>query len=842
MTMWPAIDRVIGSVDRSRTVLAQTSSMVAAWTVNSLLGFAFWWVASRTFTQDAVGLASATISASILIGRLTVSGLGTSLAGFMPSYTGKRSALVATGVLIAATIGVVLGFLFAILAPVFSGEYLPLRADLAFLVLFMLGAGLTAIGVVLDQVLLSLRRGDLQLLRNTIFAASKLGFLIIGGYLVGGVAPVLIFGVWALGELISLLVLMALRRSSPRGAPVGFAFGVVLGLARNAIGHHAVSSMRTGPALFMPVLVTGVLSASANAAFYVALILTTALQVVASSATFTLYAVGDRSPADVRHQLRVTLSLSTAIVLVGIIGIVVLGPWFLGLFGPAYVAEAAGSLPWLAACAVPLVIIDHWIALRRIRAEMRGTVAILATSAVAQIVAAFVGAQQAGLTGLAIGWFIALSVTALVVVREVAVAALTSEPERYLTRVHPPVPANAALGSAAAVAVEGDPSHAGGPVRVFQDPPPPATAHITVFIPVRNDGRWLAGAIESVIAQTHPHWDLVVGDNASTDDIEGIVSSFHDPRIRYHRFDEMVSILENWNRTAALCTGDWIQPLAADDRIRPDCLARMAAALEQVSAQGEVPAQAISSCRRVYPDGRSADRTWYGSKPKLPVREGSYSPAEWLVLCTEDGQPPWNVGSVVVRRSVVEASGGFLRPEIGLSADFEGAMRMGAYGHTVYLLDELLDYTVRDDSDGPARLRFNRARGVGDTVVGLAFMNALHVHDEARGITNVERKRIIHAIARSHLQRAGQHRVLPEGQGRAGAIRDVVRAFRWSPAVVLRPANIAFAGAAILAPRFLLDWAKDRLTDRHHAAGSSPAPSTLAPAGVGTGPTRDDVA
>lgn len=821
----PILAQALRTVEQNRVVLTATGSLVAAWGANSLLGFVFWWLASRQFSPAGVGLAGATVSASILIGRLTVSGLGTSLAGFMPTYVGSRSALVATGIIIAAGIGAGLGLAFAVIAPAVSAEYLPLWADPFFVVLFVIGAGLTSVGVVLDQILLSLRRANLQLLRNVTFAASKVGFLIVAAQLLGDASPIVIFGVWALGDAASLLLLLVIRRTTGSTAPIGFAFRVVLDLARNAFGHHAISSMRHGPGLFMPVLVTGLLTASANAAFYVALILTTSLQIVASMATFTLFAVGEHGPRAFRHQLRLTLAISTGMVLAGMVVISVFGTWFLSLFGPTYVNDAAASLPWLAACAIPLVVIDHWIALRRIRAEARGTVTLLAVSATVQVVAAAIGAVSFGITGLAVGWFLALSITALLLIREL-VMAVTGEPGPHLVRWT--APGADTTETKVEHAIDGGGGlikYSGGSNGAVASPddsgPGPSTVHISLCIPIHNDARWVAGAIDAVLAQTHPRWDLVIGDNASTDDLAAVVAGYDDARIRCHRFNEKVSILESWNRTAALCTGPWIQPLAADDRIRPDCLARLAAAIEEgerESSNSNV-VLAISSCRRVYQDGRSADRVWYGSKRKLPVRNGRYTPVEWMELCTSDGQPPWNIGSVAVRRAVLQASGGLLRPEIGLSADFEAAMRIGAYGDVVYITDELLDFTVRDDSDGPARLRFNRARSVGDTVVGFAFQNALRVHEEVRGIDDAERRRIVDAIARSHLQRAGQHRVLPEGKGRSGAAHDVLRALRWSRRVALRPASIVYAFGVILAPRRLLEKAKDCVTDRHNRAG-----------------------
>ena len=41
-------------VGRSRLIIATTGLMVAAWTVNSVLGFAFWWAASRAFVGQTV--------------------------------------------------------------------------------------------------------------------------------------------------------------------------------------------------------------------------------------------------------------------------------------------------------------------------------------------------------------------------------------------------------------------------------------------------------------------------------------------------------------------------------------------------------------------------------------------------------------------------------------------------------------------------------------------------------------------------------------------------------------------------------------------------------------------
>jgi GT2 family glycosyltransferase len=346
------------------------------------------------------------------------------------------------------------------------------------------------------------------------------------------------------------------------------------------------------------------------------------------------------------------------------------------------------------------------------------------------------------------------------------------------------------------------------------------TVRFSVFIPVWNDTVWLPGAIDSVLAQDYPHWELIVGDNASDADVAGVVARYDDPRIRYHRFATHVPIDENFNRTALLASNEWVQLLCADDRIRPTCLSRLAESITRASTASGGDrrlALALTACRRVFPNGEPADRIWYGSKPKLPARSGTYDAERWFNLLMQDGQPPWNAGSIALTRSVIEESGGFFRPEVGLSCDVEMVLRASAYGDVVYLDEPLLDFTVRSDADNAIRLWANRAKGSEQTPSGAAILTALRVHEHRRTVTRAERRSALAAVARSHLQRAAQHRVLPDGLGRRGALWDVTRAIRLSPRTMLNPYHLGYAAGAILLPEPLLRTLQRWLAARHPA-------------------------
>ena len=99
-------------------------------------------------------------------------------------------------------------------------------------------------------------------------------------------------------------------------------------------------------------------------------------------------------------------------------------------------------------------------------------------------------------------------------------------------------------------------------------------ATITVLMPVHNAGPFLREAIESVLSQTHTDFELLIIDDGSTDDSEGIVRSFSDARIRYVRHDRNRGLVAVLNEGLGLSRGHYIARMDADDVMRADRLAK----------------------------------------------------------------------------------------------------------------------------------------------------------------------------------------------------------------------------------------------------------------------------
>jgi glycosyltransferase involved in cell wall biosynthesis len=336
------------------------------------------------------------------------------------------------------------------------------------------------------------------------------------------------------------------------------------------------------------------------------------------------------------------------------------------------------------------------------------------------------------------------------------------------------------------------------------------TVSFSIFTPVYNDARWLPGAIESVLRQTYPHWELVIGDNASDSDLASIVAAHPDERIRYRRWDRHTGVVDNHNRTILLCRNDWLQLLSADDRLAPDCLGRMAARIEEAMAAGREPALVITACRPIFEDGSEARHAHSGSWRLKHLPSGTYQPAQWLRHVAEPGQVPWNVGSVALARQVWEVMGGFFREEVGLF-DIDMILRAAAYGPVEYLDEELLDYTVRPDAFNKELSRMDRAnRRL--TGLGEAVLSGLAVHEARRSVSPDERRFVERQVAGMFIGRALQQRYLPGGRGRPGALTDLRRAFDWDMLWFLSPRHALRAALALGAPRSLIVRAKDRFT------------------------------
>jgi glycosyltransferase involved in cell wall biosynthesis len=111
---------------------------------------------------------------------------------------------------------------------------------------------------------------------------------------------------------------------------------------------------------------------------------------------------------------------------------------------------------------------------------------------------------------------------------------------------------------------------------------------ISVCIPAFNNAAFIAATLESVLHQTHHHFEIIITDDRSTDGTVQAVERFSDPRIKLVQNETNLGLGANWNKALSFATGTYIKLLCADDLVYPDCLRRQGEVLEDPAHSGAV--------------------------------------------------------------------------------------------------------------------------------------------------------------------------------------------------------------------------------------------------------------
>lgn len=106
---------------------------------------------------------------------------------------------------------------------------------------------------------------------------------------------------------------------------------------------------------------------------------------------------------------------------------------------------------------------------------------------------------------------------------------------------------------------------------------------VSILMNCYNGETYLREAIDSVISQTYPDWELIFWDNQSTDDSAKIVKSYADKRIRYIYAPKHTLLGEARNIAMAKCGGKYIAFLDTDDIWLPNKLKLQVSVMESSS-------------------------------------------------------------------------------------------------------------------------------------------------------------------------------------------------------------------------------------------------------------------
>jgi len=418
------VTSIVAGWRRHRDLLDNAVSLLATTGLTSLLGFFYWTVATRMFSQQAVGYSSASVSAMTLLGTIGMLGLGTLLIGELPQRSATRAGLVSAALLVCALGSLILGLGFALVAPRVSSHFAVVMGTPGQEALFVAGAVVTGVTMVFDQATIGLLRGGLQLSRNIAFAIAKLVALPVAAIFLHDAFGLGITAAWVTGMALSLVVVAVWLRFNGNHVLPRPHWSILRELGWTAMAHNWLNISLAVPFTLLPVLVTVLVSPTANGAYYIASMLSAFLYVVPTHLATVLFAVVAGDPQVIAKKLRVALRLSFMIGLPGMIVLGVSAHFLLSLFGPGYASEATVPLVLLAIgypLSVPKAL---YIAVCRASGKITRAAVVMTTLSALELGVAAAGAVSHGLIGMSVALLACRVVEALLLTPTVLRAAM----------------------------------------------------------------------------------------------------------------------------------------------------------------------------------------------------------------------------------------------------------------------------------------------------------------------------------------------------------------------------------------------------------------------------------
>lgn len=224
-------------------------------------------------------------------------------------------------------------------------------------------------------------------------------------------------------------------------------------------------------------------------------------------------------------------------------------------------------------------------------------------------------------------------------------------------------------------------------------------ALVSVIVPAYNYGRYLREAIESIQAQDYDELEIVVVDNASTDDTQAVLASIHEPRMRVLKLEVNQGLSGAFNLGLESARGEFVAYLDADDRWRPGKLRR------QMELMQSEPGVGVVFCNFAWFDADGVrPRTQFdlfpeiGRFPSEPTRAGGGRriTADTFSAFVEMDDPPAWLQTMLFRREVLD--GVRLVPGMRLCQDTHFGLRVYRRADTAYIPDALAEVRRHDSN------------------------------------------------------------------------------------------------------------------------------------------------
>jgi O-antigen/teichoic acid export membrane protein len=373
--------------------------------VSSGIGLLYWVLAARLFDPTTVGLNSTAISAMTLIGSAAHLNMGNAMLRFVPVAGRRASALVAVCFGIGIGVAALAGLVFAVGSGLWARELVAAFGYPALIAFFVVSTPIWTIFVLQDAALTAIKRANVVLLENLVFALLKIAFLAGAAWfaLAGGIALSWLIATAVSAVAVNVWLASAVRRVSAEAGPPAEPISVrdIGGFIRS---DYAGNVCWQAAVFGLPLVVLAVIGPDGAATFGVVWQIAFALYLVpiGMGKSMVAHAAGRPGAADAARR---SMERKTLMLLVPGAFVLAVGSYLvLSLFGRTYAETGTLLLVLLAVSAIPNAVTQATIWSARVRRRSVVLFAVPAVLATVVFGSTWVLLPVMGITGAGVAW------------------------------------------------------------------------------------------------------------------------------------------------------------------------------------------------------------------------------------------------------------------------------------------------------------------------------------------------------------------------------------------------------------------------------------------------------
>jgi len=371
--------------------------------ITSLLGFFFWMIVARYYSEAEVGYSSAIISAISLLVVISLAGLNSSIIRFLPRAEKPRE-LINSCLTFSGLASVIIATIFVMGIDFWSPALVFIKENIVFTLAFIIFTSVRTISTLVNDTFVASRKANFVLFKSAIFSIVKLPLpvLLVSFFLSFGVVAS-----WGIAAIVALAfsLFLLLPRVQANYKPIpALNTGMIKELWRYSSISYVANLLSSSLGLILPLLVVNVLDSSQNAFFYVAWMLSSLLFAIPHAVSHSLFAEGSHFEDRLRENVLKSLKFIFLLLVPSIIVLVLAGKWLLLAFGQSYSLNALKLLWILSISSLPVAFTSLYTTILRVKNRLKELIILWACIVFIVLVVGYLTMPDIGIEGVGYAW------------------------------------------------------------------------------------------------------------------------------------------------------------------------------------------------------------------------------------------------------------------------------------------------------------------------------------------------------------------------------------------------------------------------------------------------------